>query len=406
MPSTDKKQNRLQKSLALIFVYTVATGSIFTYVSYWDSVFFSYCGPGTFLAFALMTLAILPIALVYSEISSLFHTAGGELIYNTVGFNRHVGFLASWLIMAAWISVPPAVVMAIVTFISRTFGLGLTFGHTMIISIIILVAVFLMSMQDIQFLVKAQAVCLFANITTTLLTGVLLLFSGHWSFANVANLFQTNLEPSAGIPGWIIGMALLITPFFGFETVPQMVEEDDFPTSNTKKAICGSVLTCGTIYVFFFFVAGLDSFQTLLSGDAQNGFMTITAMQNLLGISLTFILLQNATTFMNDFFNLMSFGCACAYALTMVSAVRIHRKHPEWYKDNKNVVKGGDFTRILAMVIMLSIAFFCTLGQGRGPWISFGVYMGVGVVIWLWMVAIRWKKSGGINETPDGEQQF
>ena len=360
--------------------------------------------------------------------------------------------------------------MAIVTFISRTFGLGLTFGHTMIIGIIILVAVFLMSMQDIQFLVKAQAVCLFANITTTLLTGVLLLFSGHWSFANVANLFQTNLEPSAGIPGWIIGMALLITPFFGFETVPQMVEEGDFPTSNTKKAICGSVLTCGTIYVFFFFcVAGLDSFQTLLSGDAQNGFMTITAMQNLLGwkiwpliygcvsilmgmtasilgfwmstarmlysmgkknflpeiftkvnshqqpilpnlfllgISLTFILLQNATTFMNDFFNLMSFGCACAYALTMVSAVRIHRKHPEWYKDNKNVVKGGDFTRILAMVIMLSIAFFCTLGQGRGSWISFGVYMGVGVVIWLWMVAICWKKSGVIIETPDGEQQF
>lgn len=266
MSSTDKKQNGLQKSLALIFVYTVATGSIFTYVSYWDSVFFSYCDPGTFLAFALMTLAILPIALVYSEISPLFHTAGGELIYNTVGFNRHVGFLASWLIMAAWISVPPAVVMAIVTFISRTFGLGLTFGHTMIIGIIILVAVFLMSMQDIQFLVKAQAVCLFANITTTLLTGVLLLFSGHWSFANVANLFQTNLEPSAGIPGWIIGMALLITPFFGFETVPQMVEEGDFPTSNTKKAICGSVLTCGTIYVFFFFcVAGLDSFQTLLS---------------------------------------------------------------------------------------------------------------------------------------------
>ena len=71
------------KSLALIFVYTVATGSIFTYVSYWDSVFFSYCGPGTFLAFALMTLAILPIALVYSEISPLFHTAGGEPVSYT-----------------------------------------------------------------------------------------------------------------------------------------------------------------------------------------------------------------------------------------------------------------------------------------------------------------------------------
>ena len=470
MSTNEKKQSGLQKSLALIFVYTVATGSIFTYVSYWDSVFYSYCGAGTFLAFGLMTLAILPIALVYSELSPLFHTAGGELIYNTVGFNKHIGFLSSWLIMAAWISVPPAVVMAIATFISRTFGLGLTFKNIMLIGILILVLVFIMSMQDIQFLVKAQATCLFANIGTTIITGILLLFSGHWSIANMSNLFQTSLSSSHGIPGWIIGMALLITPFFGFETVPQMVEEGDFPTSDTKKAICGSVITCGVIYMFFFFcVAGLDSFNNLLKGDAKNGFMTITAMKNILGwkvwpliygcisilmgmtasilgfwmstvrmmysmgkknflpeiftkvnkhqqpilpnifllcLSLVFILIQNSTTFMNDFFNLMSFGCACAYALTAISAVRIHKKHGEWYKDNKNVVKGGNFTRILAAVIMVLIAFFCTLGQSKGSWISFGVYMSFGAIIWLWMVLVKWKKSKVIIETPDGNKEF
>lgn len=461
----------LQKSLKLVFVYTVATGSIFTFVSYWDSVFFGYCGSGTFLAFAVMTLAILPVALVYSEVSPLFKTAGGELIYNTVGFNKHVGFLASWLIMAAWISVPPAVVMAIATFISKLFGLNLSFQVTMLIGVVILLLVFIMSLQDIQFLVKAQATCLFANIASTLITALLILFSGHWSIHNVIDSFSfSSLGSTLGIPGWIIGMALLITPYFGFETVPQMVEEGDFPINNTKKAICGSVLTCGVIYAFFFFcVAGLAPVKDLLAGDAANGFMTITAMQNLLGwkfwpvvyglisillgmtasilgfwmstmrmlysmgtknflpqaftkvnrhqqpilpnifllaVSLIFILLQNAGTFMNDFFNLMSFGCACAYALTMISAVRIHRKHPEWYKNNKNVVKGGDFLRILAMIIMIAIAFFCTLGQGIGSWISFGVYLGIGVVIWLWMVLVRWKKSSVVIETPDGEQTF
>lgn len=50
MGNNKEKKEGLQKSLALIFVYTVATGSIFTYVSYWDSVFFNYCGAGTFLA--------------------------------------------------------------------------------------------------------------------------------------------------------------------------------------------------------------------------------------------------------------------------------------------------------------------------------------------------------------------
>ena len=122
------------------------------------------------------------------------------------------------------------------------------------IGVVILLLVFAMSMQNITFLVKVQAFCLFANIATTLLTAVLVLTSGHWSISNLAGMFNfSNIETTGGIPGWIIGMALLITPYFGFETVPQMVEEGDFPISNTKKAICGSVLTCGVIYAIFFF---------------------------------------------------------------------------------------------------------------------------------------------------------
>ncbi|MDY4535245.1 MAG: hypothetical protein SPD98_08370 [Tractidigestivibacter sp.] len=70
MPETQSEQGgSLQKSLKLVFVYTVATGSVFTWVSYWDSVFFGYCGSGTWLAFAIMALSILPTALVYSELA-------------------------------------------------------------------------------------------------------------------------------------------------------------------------------------------------------------------------------------------------------------------------------------------------------------------------------------------------
>ena len=38
--------------------------------------------------------------------------------------------------------------------------------------------------------------------------------------------------------------------------------------------------------------------------------------------------------------------------------------------------------------------------------ISSGVYLGVGVLIWLWMVVVRWKQSPVIIETPDGPQEF
>ena len=471
MDNNQTKSSGLNKSLKLIFVYTVATGSIFTFVNYWDSVFYGYCGSGTFLAFALMTIAILPVALVYSELASLFHTSGGELIYNSIGINKHVGFLASWLIMAAWISVPPAVVMAIMTWVNKTFNLNLGVWPIVGCAAVLLVLYFLMSIQNVQFLVKAQAVMLFCNIAVTVITGFIFLFSGHWHISNFGNIFSSTLDSVNGIPGWIIGMALLITPYFGFETVPQMVEEGDFPISNTKKAICGSVLTCGVIYaIFFFCVAGLDKPAVLLAdGVGDTGFMTIRAMQNLLGwrvwpmiyavisvllgmtasilgfwmstvrmmysmgkknflpkaftyvnrhqqpilpnifllgISLIFILLMNAGSFMNSFFNLMSFGCACAYAITMISAVLIHKKHPEWYVGNKNLVKGGNFTRFLAMIIMIAIAYFCTLGQGKDSWICFGIYLGIGACIWLWMVLVRWKKSKVVIDTPDGSKEF
>ena len=124
----------------------------------------------------------------------------------------------------------------------------------------------------------------------------------------------------------------------------------------------------------------------------------------LLIISLIFLLLQNATTFMNDFFNLMSFGCACAYAVTMISAMRIRKKYPQWVSPYK--LKGGNITRILALLIAIMIAFFCTLGQSAGSWKAFGIYLGVGVVLWLWMVLVNWKKHPVEIETPDGVEKF
>ena len=416
----ENKQNKgggLNKSLKLIFVYTVATGSIFTFVNYWDSVFYGYCGSGTFLAFALMTVAILPVALVYSELASLFHTSGGELIYNTVGINKHVGFLASWLIMAAWIAVPPSAVMAIVQWMFHVLHIQSSFLLIEGVALVALIGYCALSLQNVEIAGKIQLYMLMFAIAGCIVATVAFLFSGVWSFDNFKNFFYSQVGSHFGIPSWIIGMALLITPFFGFETVPQMVEEGDFPIKDSNKAILGSIVSCGVVYSLFFFGLGGMPVQPLVEegGAAVNGFLAITMMEQLGGgwgvfavifgiaailcaigtcllgfwlstvrlmyamgennflpkaftklnshqqpvlpnillliISLVFLLLQNATTFMNDFFNLMSFGCACAYALTMISAMRIHKKYPNWVSPYK--LKGGNFTRVLALIIAL-----------------------------------------------------
>lgn len=463
-------ENKLNRSLKLIYVYAIATGAIFTFIGYWDSIFYEYCGPGTFLAFILMTLLILPIAFVYCEMAPLFPETGGELIYNTVGLSKHFGFFSAWLIMAAWIAVPPAAVMAIVQWIFHVTGIQGSFTIIEIVAVVLLIGYFFLSLQNIEIAGKIQLGLLIFAIVGCITASIAFMTSGSWSLANFTGFFHSQAKSSLGIPPWIIGLGFLITPFFGFETVPQLIEEGDFPIKDSNKAIWGSVVTCGIIYAFFFIGIGGMPVRALVEpgGAATGGFLAITMMESLGGgwrigavifgvaailcaigtcllgfwlstvrllyamgktnflpsafaklnkhhqpilpnvlllvVSIVFLILQNAGTFMNDFFNLMAFGCACAYAITMISAIRIHKNHPTW--KSSYVLKGGNITRFAALIIALTIAFFCTLGQGIGSWISFGVYMGIGVVLWLWMVLVKWKKSKVVVETPDGNKEY
>ena len=468
--NTAAGESRLNKSLKLIYVYAIATGAIFTFIGYWDSIFYEYCGPGTFLAFILMTLMILPIAFVYCEMAPLFPEAGGELIYNTVGLNKHVGFFSAWMIMLAWIAVPPAAVMAIVQWIFHITGLTQSYTILVGVAVAALVLYFVLSLQNVEIAGKVQLIMLVLAILGCIVASVAFMTSGKWSLDNFKNFFASQATPALGISPWVIGLGFLITPFFGFETVPQMIEEGNFPIKDSNKAIIGSVVTCGVIYSFFFVGLGGMPLQHLVEegGSARDGFLAIMMMVELGGgwrigavlfgiaailcaigtcllgfwlsavrllyamgrsnflpeafarvnrhpqpilpnvlllvVSIVFLVLQNAGTFMNDFFNLMAFGCACAYAITMISAIRIRHEHPDWKSSYH--LKGGNFTRVLALVIAVVIAFFCTLGQGAGSWISFGVYMALGVSLWLYLLLVKWKHDKIVINTPDGKQEF
>ena len=372
--------------------------------------------------------------------------------------------------MAAWIAVPPSAVMAIVQWMFHVLHIQSSFLLIEGVALVALIGYCALSLQNVEIAGKIQLYMLMFAIAGCIVATVAFLFSGVWSFDNFKNFFYSQVGSHFGIPSWIIGMALLITPFFGFGTVPQMVEEGDFPIKDSNKAILGSIVSCGIVYSLFFFGLGGMPVQPLVEegGAAVNGFLAITMMEQLGGgwgvfavifgiaailcaigtcllgfwlstvrlmyamgennflpkaftklnshqqpvlpnillliISLVFLLLQNATTFMNDFFNLMSFGCACAYALTMISAMRIHKKYPNWVSPYK--LKGGNFTRVLALIIAVVIAFFCTLGQSAGSWKSFGIYLGVGVLLWLWMVLVNWKKHPVEIETVEGLKKF
>jgi APA family basic amino acid/polyamine antiporter len=470
----------LKKSLRFLYVYALATGAILTFMGYWDAVFVQYCGPGTWLGFLLMTIMVLPVAFVYCEMAPHFPTAGGELLYNTVAINKHAGFWSSWLIMAAWITVPTAGTMAIVDWFFLIFKIEGSVQLTSIITVILLVIFCFLSLNDIQIAGKVQTFMLFSALIILVVTGIMFLFHPSWSFDNMRPLFQSILgkaegEPIAGlnVSGWLIGLGLIVTPYFGFETVPQLVEEGDFPIKSGTKAIWGSVVTCGVLYSFFFFcLAGLGPFDKMIAtspnvvadGSNLKSFIAINWMNNemgwtfwayifgigavlfcigtcilgfwvsgvrlfyamgsrnflpqafaklnkhaqpivpnyfLLGFSIVLVLIKSNTSFMNDFFNTMSFGCACCYTLTMIGAIRLRQRYPQWEYPVK--LPGGMAFRVLALILAFAIAVLCGIGLTPGSWRAFGIYLLIGAGLWMYMVFVRWKKSNVVVHTIHGD---
>ncbi|MGN0728914.1 APC family permease [Treponema sp.] len=466
----EEKKGGLAKSMRLMYVYAMATGAIFTFMCYWDGIFMSYTGPGTFLAFALMTVAILPTAFVYSEFSTMLPQAGSCLVFNTVGLNKHAGFWSAWLIMCAWIAVPAAGVLGILEWINFQFGTNFSAAQATAIGSVMLCFWCALSLYKNVVAGKIQSFMLIAGICGILVCSVMFFLSGHWSIENFSNFFtSSNMQKyggafsSTGI-AWMVGCAFMITPYFGFETVPAMVEEGTFPITDQKKAILGSVVTCGVIYVIFYFaMAGAMPWNELTNSGDCHPFVTFDALKYCFGDKIAWFVLimgivgivfpigtsvlgfwysgvrmiyamgkQNflpksfavtnrfsqpivpnililvvsigfiAMQEIRAFFDLMAFACTLCYSLTSISSLVLESKHPEWPRPYKCL----RIIKVLSLVIMLMFAFFTTIGIGRMTWYGFIGYMAVGALLWLYMILYKWRHQKVVMNTPEGQKEF
>ena len=463
------EENKLSRSLNLLYVYAMATGALFTFLCYWDGIFMSYTGPATFVAFTIMTILILPTAFVYSELSTMLPSAGSSLVYNTVGQNKHVGFWSTWLVMCAWIAVPACGVKGLLDWIQFQFELNVSSTTLMLIGILILVVWFLLSLYKNVIAGKVQTIMLFMGMMGVAVCTVMFFFSKTWSFDNFTNFFASSNSKLWGgsftpVLGWLIGCAFMITPYFGFETVPAMVEEGNFPIKEQKKAILGCIVTNGIINtVFYFALAGVLPWATLTNGGDCHPFIVFEALKASFGSGIGwFILVMGflgvvmpiATSVLSfwysaarmiyamgrqnflpkafsktnrfkqpilpnivilavsicfllikqatAFFDLMAFACTLCYVITSYSAIVLEKKHPEWVRP----YKCSKLIKYLSLIIMIVMAVFCTIGISAETWAGFLGYMALGFILWLYMAFAKWKKEKVVMITPEGEKEY
>jgi len=462
---------KLKRSLSWLYVYALATGAILTFMGYWDGMFLSAAGPSTFLAFSVLAVLMLPIGFVYSEFATMLPSCGVELVYGTVGINKHVGYWSTWLILAAWLAVPPAGVMGIIAWVNYIAGWNLSVTQITLISAVFITVYLLLSLYEISLAGAIQTFMLFFALAVCAITAVMFMASGSWSLSNFAPFFSSlGYKEAWGGFGIVIGWALLITPFFGFETVPNLVEEGNFPIKDQSKAIIGSILTCAGIYALFFFaLSGMGPNEALTKGGTFPAFVSSDALKvafgtgammklwlfvfglgaivftigtcilgfwissvrmfyamgrqnflpkvfsktnrhaqpilpNLLiwGLSMLALVVMNVSSFLQEFFCLMSFCCAAAYSLITLASIVLAVRNKTWVRPYK--IPGGMFMRVLAFIISTTIAVLCTLGQPG--WTQWFVYMGFGALLWLYLVTVKWKKEKVWMETPEGIKEY
>ncbi len=460
----------LKRALGLFTVYIIATGAIFTFMGYWDGWFLSACGPFTFLAFGILTILVMPIAMVYAEWAAMAPSCGVELVYGTLGLNKHFGFFSSWLIMAAWLAVPPAGCLGIVAWFDYMLGTNLSIGWIAFVSCVVLCILTAISLYNINLAGTVQTVMLIFAFCICIVAAIVWILSSDWSWDNFSPFFQTSLGGDNKLWGAAIGLALLITPYFGFEIVPNMVEEGTFPIKKMNRAILGCVFTCGIMYVIYFFaLTGMNDWATLTGDGGAKPFASLDAMKQvvssgglgtlwlwvfgtgvvlfpigtcilgfwlssvrmfyamgrqnflpkvfaktnryqqpivpnllILGLSIAAIITMNYSNFLQSFFCLMSFCVATCYAIISLAGIVIAKKKPEWERPYK--IPGGTVTRYLALVISIVIAVLCAYGQPG--WVQLAEYLGVGVLLWLWMVLVKWRKEKAWIDSPEGVKEF
>lgn len=246
------------------------------------NTFLEKAGPaGTAIGMALASLIMIVIALNYHYMIRKFPVTGGEFAYANEAFGKKNAFICAWFLGLSYLTIVPlnATALALIgrNLMNNIFQIGFHYsvaGYDIYLGEILL-AVAALVIFAISSIRGVKAVGVIQNILVFMLVGgagivtVATFLSDKASFANISNpAFAPGVSPLAGILGVV---AIAPWAFVGFDTIPQAVEEIDFPERKTRFIMIGSIIFGGLVYVALNTItamvvpAGYDSWDTYIA---------------------------------------------------------------------------------------------------------------------------------------------
>jgi amino acid transporter len=211
-----------------------------------------YLGPASWIAFALVGVLLVTVALCFAEAAGMFDATGGPYVYAREAFGKPIGFGVAWTAWVTGVTSLGAVANAIPGYLAR-FVPGADHGMA---SKLVVVAV-IGGLGVVNYLgVRPGA------FTTNVFTVAKLVPLAIFAFVGLAFLSTDNiaLTPPASAPKGVaaaLGSAMFVAlfPLQGFESAPVPAGETENARRNVPIAVVASLLACTAFYVLIQIVA-------------------------------------------------------------------------------------------------------------------------------------------------------
>ena len=199
-------------------------------------------GPASLVAWGLMALLVVPMALTMALLSARYPDAGGVSSFVSKAFNLRIGSLIGWFFLLSVVVGAPVLALTGAGYICAAAGLGDTFR--LLIAIAILSAGILLNYRGMKITGQVQVAVV---LTTIIVIGVTVMGS------------LTAIEPSDFTPfmpsGWeSVGhaSAVLFWCFIGWEAIAHISGEFENPQ---RDAIRGTLIAALIISILYFLTA-------------------------------------------------------------------------------------------------------------------------------------------------------
>lgn len=421
-------ENKLKKTLSLPSMIAIAAGGMIggwmVEIKYW----FEVAGGGVVLSFLICAIMVLPLCFIYAELTSMLPYAGGEVIWVSNAFGWTPGFATFWLLLLMYVMAMPTVSMGIASMLP--YLLPVTTGQLKVLAAVILILWYFLTNFELKILAKLQNIFFWGTLVVSVIADIIFIVSDKWSFANI-DWFPY------GVKGCAAGVGLVIMKFIGFDLIPQMSEEANFPKKDLWKAFVGSLACTVTVYAFAIVgVGGVVSLDWIAETDIVDprvadivglhwlgvvivimGILTcittlsafwLSAARTLYGaaeqhqmtpkltklnkngqpklanivvglLSLYFMVFapEDWINYIYTFYGLVA---GLLYLLVVLSFMRLRKTHPEWKRPYK--IRGGTLMGVIGIIFCLWIIWTNGTAMSGASWVLFGIFMIAGIIVW------------------------